>query len=137
MTTRMNTINDIRAILDFLELHEEFPLPVAFKPSRGQFTAWCLEPDPEAAKAWVADRARELRTCEKVAQNGFLGVFRPFGDVSLGVKVSQEATCEKRVVGTHEVEKPIYREAVTYERVTEEIVEWVCPDSLLRGTRRP
>ena len=131
----MRDFTDLRNILDFLEEHEDFPIPSNLKPLNGEYAVYVWESDGDKAKAEIGRLARLLRKCDKSADNGYLKVARPFGEASLSVKVSQAATCEKIVVGTKRETVPVYGE-VTYVEKDVEQVEWVCPDSLLSGTQR-
>ncbi|HEY6415288.1 MAG TPA: hypothetical protein VIX41_03590, partial [Acidimicrobiales bacterium] len=73
----------------------------------------------------------DLGTFEKDAGEYYLTATRRFGDLELEVNVSKHETCERRVVGTREVEREVYPEDVqpTITKVTEDIVEWVCPET--------
>ena len=106
----------LRALADWIDANPgvvdvpEVTLNVPFF-DREEFT--------EAVKALGGHR-------EKIAHDSYFVVRRTFGEgVQLDVYMPREQVCRKVVLGTREVP-----ERVVPAR-TEEIVEWVCDDSLL------
>jgi hypothetical protein len=70
--------------------------------------------------------AKALDKAEKHYQGDYFDLRRKFGPIQLEFTVSRDKICERVVVGTKEVP-----ERVVPAR-TEEIVEWVCNDPILR-----
>jgi hypothetical protein len=71
--------------------------------------------------------AKALAPCEKDYSNHSFNLKRKFGKyVSVTLNTSRENVCERKVVGTKEIEAQIIPAR------TEEIVEWECRDSILR-----
>ena len=112
---RAATILTMRSLLDFLEVNPIIPLP---------------DFDPVDAYIYdvsdIADIARAMKPVKKSISRSIYILTHDFGnDVSLDVNFSRESVCERIVVGTEDVP-----EEVTPAH-TREIVEWVCPESLL------
>ena len=114
MATRTQTINDVRAMLDFLEANPELELPWF-----GTFNSF---PEPEDIGK-VAQMMAPLT--KKTKGDAYYVLARKFGVISLEANFDHENVCERVVTGTKEI-----AEKITPAH-TEDIVEWVCPDSLL------
>lgn len=119
MTTREGRIQGIRELLDLLEAEPEIPMPVGF--------AW--------ANAYTFDdslpaseMARLMKPVNKKVTASFYQLEKTFtGGVTYKVNYDRKAVCERVVTGTREVPA----ETIITKAHTEEIVEWICPDSLL------
>ena len=114
MEHRTKEINDMKAVLDFLEANPAIPIPYF-----GVLNAFGEAKDLDTI-------ARALSPCNKSSDGGFYSLSRKFGDKVLSVNFAHEAVCEAIVVGTEEVPEQITR------AYTKEIVEWKCPDGVLR-----
>lgn len=111
-------IADARAMLDWLEQHPEFLPP--YCPIRLDIFV--------ASKEELAEAARKMGRAEKSALGGFFTVSKKFGEHSLEVSAARELVCRRVVTGVREIPEEI-RPART-----EEIVDWVCDEPLLKPT---
>ena len=105
----------LRAIADWYEAHPDIPVP-----HTGEVGIYGVKETKEEA----ARIAEALRPCRKVWDGEFFKLQREFEGLTLKFFFMRSAVCTARVVGHHVV-------PATPERVVE-IVEWDCPDSLLR-----
>lgn len=119
MNERLQTINDVRALLDWLETHEEVDLPYDF--TNGFMISAPTERDE------IAALARSFGECEKQFADDHFYLRKRFGSASLYGFTSRAKVCERVVVGTEMVPERI---TPAYER---EIVEWRCDEPLLNG----
>ena len=120
---RQEAINGLREILDHLEANPELANRV-----------WI----PEVLTAYVStkeefDRLRRLMgPHSKEVTDYSAKAFRKFNDESkLEINVSREEVCTKVKIGEKSVEKEVLPEGVEMLTVveTEDVYEWVCPDS--------
>lgn len=121
---RTAVVDGLRQLADFIESHPDMPLPTC----RGSIYLW-----GDDAKTQLANIATSLGTAAKKADEFYYGLTKDFGPVSLSVKASRENVCERVVVGTKTTEYLVPPPGVEMEKRihTEEIVEWVCPPSIL------
>ena len=111
---RTQRINDVRAMLDFLEANPELDLPWF-----GIFNSF---PEPDD----IGKVARMMAPITKKTKgDAYYVLTREFGAISLEANFFHERVCEKVIVGTKEIPEEIT------PAYTEDIVEWKCPDSLL------
>ena len=77
--------------------------------------------------------AAVLGTARKSSESGYYNLTRSFGSIDFEVTASHAKVCERVVVGTEEVEEvdPEALAALPKVKVTREIVEWKCPESVL------
>ena len=105
----------MRSLLDFLEANPIIPIP-----NFSSVDAWVYDGGS------IADFARAMKPVEKKAFGNLYILRRDFGNsVALEVNFPRNDVCERVVVDTEDVP-----EEVTPAH-TREIVEWVCPESLL------
>lgn len=115
---RRAKIAAMRSLLDFLEENPIIPLPYF-----GTLNAFA-----DTGEVSVADIARAMKPCDKSVSGDFYALSRIFGDsITFDVNFERDEVCERIVVGTEDVP-----EKVT-PAFTKEIVEWVCPDSVLNN----
>ena len=111
--TILEKINDVRAMLDFLEANPSFPLPYALSYDRLDWGVYC-----HGNKATFLNAAKQLGTCVKQPSSDDdmdMQLVKYFGKfASITVQAERAAICEKVVVGIKEVE----------------IIEWKCPSIL-------
>ncbi len=121
---RAQVVNGLRQLADFIESRTDLPLPTC----RASLYLWGND-----AKAELANIARLLGTAAKQADDHYIGLTKGFGPVVLTVKASRENVCERVVVGTKTTEYLVPPPGVEMEKRThtEDIVEWVCPPSIL------
>ena|SRR5437867_3780382 len=111
-------IDGMRQMLDFFEQHPEIKLPYFYGPD-----VYFDKP---------ADLFPVIEACGKLEKH-FVGssfyLRKTFdGGIHIDFNVARENICEKKVTGVRHVPASTY----TTEAHDEEIVEWSCPDSLLK-----
>ena len=117
-------VDGLRQLADFVEANPELPLPHA----GAAIYLWGENP-----KADLANAVRIMGNVEKKADDFFIGADRKFGPITLSVKAARETVCERVVVGTRTRTHDVPPAGVVMEKreVTEEIVKWICPPSIL------
>ena len=110
---RTQKINDVRALLDYLEATPDLDLPVM-----GEFN---LFPDSGS----ISEVARLMAPFTKKSTAGLFILSRDFGSTRIEANFYHDTVCEKVVTGTKEIPERII------PAHTKDIVEWKCPDSLL------
>ncbi len=125
---RDELVAGLRELADFLDSPRGLELPSLAVAA----TAWPYDYHPRTydrvpggAKATMRRAARALGKADKRHEGHFFSLLRKFGPVRLELTTSREQVCEKVIIGTKEVPE------VTYPARTEDVVEWVCSDSLL------
>ncbi len=113
--SRESRIADMREVLQFLEESPAIPLPYV-----GMVNSFADETDD------VDALARSMAPCKKEVGSGFFSLTRDFGSVKLSINFDREQVCERIVVGGKAVPEKII------EAHVEDIVEWKCPDGVLR-----
>ncbi len=113
---RLEKIQEMREVLTFLDDNPEIPLPYF-----GMINTFAFDDEDD-----VGTLARIMSPCEKNTGGGYFSLDRKFGSTTLSVNFDREEVCERIVVGTEQVL------AHTVAAHTKEIVEWRCPDSILR-----
>jgi len=110
---RQTEIDDMRKVLDFLEAN----------PDIG---------DPYLTSIDIFAEAEDIKTIAKAlgkADKKILGstfmLVKKFGTMKLEVNFERNQVCERRVVGTKEIEEQIIPARVV------DVVEWDCPESIL------
>lgn len=116
LESRVTRITEMRELLLFLESNPEIPMPYF-----GQMNAFGYKEDGD-----VDTLARVMAPCSKEINGGYFSLVRDFGSIELAVNFDREEVCERIVVGTEKVP------AKVIEEYTKEIVEWRCPDGVLR-----
>ncbi len=121
---RTAVVYGLRQLADFIESRTDLPLPTC----RASLYLWGDDARPQ-----LAGIARVLGTAAKKADEFYYGLTKDFGPVVLSVKASRENVCERVVVGTKTTEYLVPPPGVEMEKRidTEEIVEWICPPSIL------
>lgn len=133
---RAEYIAGLRQLADALEQHPELNLPFNGRtPESNIFVTTAGGGDP---RGQVAAWARVLPGRKDKRERGeYLDLHGAFRGLHIKVIANREAVCEKVVIGTETVTEivpdPVYiASAPMIERETErEIVEWVCPPSIL------
>ncbi|KKK68287.1 hypothetical protein LCGC14_2945590 [marine sediment metagenome] len=112
---RAAKITGMRAMLNFLETHPQIPMP------------WFGQNDAFANSGEdIAEIARAMTPVTKGVVGNWYVLKRNFGnDVQLHVNFGRDAVCERIVIGTEDIPEKVI------EAYTKEIVEWVCPDTIL------
>ena len=114
-TERDQFLFGLRELLEFVETHPGFPLPVLprFSVSVG-------------SKEDLADAARTLGKVQKEVSSAWYSIQRQFGSITLDIFAARDRVCERVVVGTKVIPaRPEVLLPAVPER-TEEIVEWKC-----------
>ncbi len=111
---RQAKIDSMRALLDFLETHPIVPMPY--------FTTVNAFPKHGSD---ISKIARAMKPVDKSQLGTLFILSRRFGNVTLEVNFGRDEVCERVVVGTEDIPEKII------PATTREIVEWVCPDSVL------
>ena len=120
MEKRLEQINSVRAVLDWLEAHPEVDLPYDFR--NGGFMITSVNTKDE-----LRELARAFGECEKEFRDDNFYLRKWFGNVSLYAFTGRGEVCERVVVGTETVPERI---EPAFER---EIVEWRCHEPLLEA----
>lgn len=127
----------LRELADFYEANPTMPLP--YHGTHAPLNIWSLGDEPREALAAIA---RMMGRAEKSTDEHFFKVARSFGPIRLEAGAYHEEVCERVVTGVDVDEYDEYDEAA-YEaavadvpkvtrRVEREVVEWQCPESILR-----
>lgn len=114
---RATEIAEMRDVLSFLEDNPKIPMPYF-----GMVDSFASTENGDD----VNDLARIMAPCRKDASRGYFTLIRTFGSTKLEVNFDREEVCEKVITGTEEVPEE------TVAAHTREIVEWLCPDGILR-----
>jgi len=113
---RAEKLGAMRSMLDFLEVNPTIPFPVL-----SGVNAFAYDADS------LPDIARAMAPCSKEVAGPFYMLERQFGPLTFTVNFSRGDVCERVVVGSRFVEEKIIPSR------TEDVVEWVCPDSILKA----
>ena len=113
---RATQITEMRDVLSFLEDNPKIPMPYF-----GMVDSFANTQYDD-----VNDLARIMAPCRKDASRGYFTLIRTFGSTNLEINFDREEVCERVVTGSEEV--PETKVAAH----TREIVEWLCPDGILR-----
>lgn len=125
---RAGTIAGLRELADLLEAHPEAQLPSSYAVS-----VWhtIYDNDHEAAVEHLRGLSKKFGGLWRKEPSGetFYLIRKLGGVLEYRLGAPREAICEKRVVGSHMVQRPAqsYRMPLT-ELVREDIVEWDCPE---------
>jgi hypothetical protein len=126
-------VHDLREFIDFLEEKgHELPITIDVTLSgrvRHYDPKTYSERDPRERKRELKQTVRLLKPVKKEYSGSSLNVTRKFGKLSFTVYVSREIACKMVKTGN----KIIHAGTWIPER-TEEEVEWVCTDPLLKET---
>ncbi len=114
---RATQITEMRDVLSFLEDNPKIPMPYF-----GMINSFANTDDGDD----VNDLARIMAPCRKDASQGYFALIRSFGSTTLEINFEREEVCERIVMGTEDVPEK------TTAAHTREIVEWRCPDGILR-----
>jgi hypothetical protein len=115
---RLQKLNDVRDVLDWLEAHPQVPLP--YDIGYGGFLIASVN-----LKGELQQLAREFGECEKEFSQDSFYLRKRFGTSSLYAFTARQEVCERVVVGVEQVPEEI---RPAYQR---EIVEWRCNEPLL------
>jgi hypothetical protein len=117
----------IRGLEELIQFYNDNP-EAAVQFGRATIYAFSYSED-----AWK-NLNQKMGKFEKNSTDYDLEATRKFGPVTLKHCIGHDKVCEKKVTGTRTtvVSKPV--EEVEYHdvEVTEDIVEWVCPESWMR-----
>lgn len=119
-------ITDLRALTDFLEAHPALIPSIGLRVLRPVNDAEAMRSVTRGAGHWT-----------KSAYGDWFNLERQIGVHSIDVYARRENVCERRVTGTKTVEipDPEVMKSVPLVTVEEDVVEWVCPPSLLAEGR--
>lgn len=141
--THAEFVAGLRELADFYESRPDMPLP--YTGTTAPLNIWTFgnlggdERDPKAALGQIA---RFMGRAEKVTDDRFFFVSRSFGPIRLEAGAYREEVCERVVVGTETDEIEDYDpDALALvpkvtKRIEREVVEWKCPESILRVVKR-
>ena len=115
---RESQLRDLRALVEFLETHEDCPIPYDLTNE----DQWYVVTSEEA----LLDARRAIGFVQKMEDEGYIGFARHFGDLRYSVQIARSSICERKVVG-----KKIVPAKAAVEEHEEDVVEWVCPPSFL------
>ena len=118
---RNEKIEAIHRMADYFTGHPDFPVP--------SFTVGAFVPTKEETIRLVQGGIWEKKPSGSLFF--FYKQFDSRGNVKLYIAANREQLCERVVVGTQWVGASPAVEAT--EAHEEEIVEWICPDSLMKG----
>jgi len=116
---RLQILNDVRTLIDWLEAHPEITIPYDFENG---FMLSSVNTRDELIAV-----AREFKECEKVFSNDSFYLHKRFGQASLYAFTSRTEVCERVVVGSEEVAERVIPAHVR------DVVEWRCAEPLLNG----
>lgn len=125
-------LDGLRAMADWFEQHPQYLDGI------GE-TIHIYVREGDDAKERMADAARALGTATKEVSEKYFHLERGFGPHSVRLFTARGAVCERVVVGVEEVEieEPDPDAVAALPKVkrteTREVVEWVCPESILRS----
>jgi hypothetical protein len=127
---RFATAHGLRQLADLLEDHPEARLPSTYAT-----TVWdsTYAQDHDEAMEHLRGKARLFggRWEKKPEGETFTLVRKLGGLIEYHLRAPREAVCEKRVVGTRQVQRPVQSfEVPEMETVYEDEVEWDCPTVL-------
>ncbi len=118
-TEQTEYVKGLQAVTDLLEANPQIPAPLM-----------------TILGVWISDKDEFLSALKgtghwmKRSSNGVFTLRQEFGPIKLDLSISQKYICERIVTGTRTVpERPAVPEH------EEEIVEWKCPQSLLRDEK--
>jgi len=116
-------IDGLRAALDILEANPELANACWIS---GNITAWTnTKEDFDRLRRQIGPHTKDVNSYSAIATH-------PINDeVTLRVETSRDQVCTKVKTGEKLVEKEVLPEGVKMltEVVTEDVYEWVCPDS--------
>lgn len=115
---RQDFIDNLRALLDFLEHNESVPVP-----SWQQFNVFC-------DKSEVQQAARACKW-EKHFSGNYAVLRRSFGSIEYDLDIEREQICKKVVTGTRIV--PATEAIPAKPEHSEDVTEWVCEGSILEA----
>ena len=114
MTEREQFVAGLRELLDFLEANPDFPTPL------------CCSAHVNAEDLATLLRFRSmLGSTTKHSLDNLFWLSHSFGPIRIGVMVDRGRVCERRVTTKT-------RPAINLPERTVEVVEWVCPESILQ-----
>lgn len=123
MTEREEFIKGLNDFADHLTTHPELNVP-------DLGTIYIFAHNKES----FSKQARALGKAEKSSSGSYFNVTRNFGPFKVQVTAPHQAVCERVVTGTRKVVKKVYPNIEPTEEIVEEdIVEWICPESVLKG----
>jgi hypothetical protein len=131
-TRRADFTAGLRALADWYDAHPDVPLPYeAISP-----LSILISGDDDQLTE-VGRIARAMGTCDKVVTAKFFRVTKSFGPVvKLEVVADRDQVCERVVTGVETVTELVPDPAapLVEQTVEREIVEWQCPESILRAS---
>lgn len=113
----------LRELADWAEQHPDSPI------LEGHLTLYGFARGDDVV-ASLAQAAKDFGRAAKSSENGYYNVTRMFGPHKVEVTAPSSEVCERKVVGVETIPAQIVP-AHTIPAETREIVEWVCPESLL------
>jgi len=116
----------LRELADWAEQHPDSPI------LEGRLTAYGFARGDNGVEvvAQLGQAAKDFGRAAKSSENGYYNVTRMFGPHKVEVTAPSAEVCERKVVGVETIPAKIVP-AHTIPAETREIVEWVCPESLL------
>lgn len=127
---RQYFIRGLRDLADLYEKNPDLPTPVT-----SDFNVFFWADD--STRERLSKIGRMLGTFDKLPNfaGNWYSLRKKFGEISIYFNFVKENVCIKRVVGTQKVKKRVYPTSIepAEVEVEEEIVEWDCPNGLLRS----
>lgn len=124
---RQEADDAIRGLEQLIEFYDSYP-EIAVQFGNANVYAFSY------SEADWKELNQKLGNFEKNSTDYDLEAIRRFGPITLKHCIRHERVCEKKVTGTRTVTRSQPVEDVEYVdvEVTEDIVEWVCPESWMR-----
>lgn len=119
--THLEYANALRRIADWIEEHPELPLP--YQTALDYYSG---TDQNTLKKDTLLLFVKAFGSCNKKFNDTYIVVDKNFGGITLRAVAYREAVCERVVVGTRSVPEQYI------PGHEEEIVEWKCPESLLK-----
>lgn len=119
-------IQGLRDLADFMEANPELASASTYSLFASASPTVYVWDDEDLFR----ERLRQLGTFEKFSDANHVGGLRRFGPHVFSVRAAHELVCERVVVGVET--QLVYPDDVDLVEQEVEIVEWVCPESLLR-----
>ena len=119
LNQRVKKLDAMYRMIDFLKENPDIPAPFF-----GQMDAFSYDSDS------LPEIARAMKPVTKSVSGNFYVLARSFGGgANLHVNFVRDEVCERIVTGTEKVPKKVI------EAHTKEIIEWICPDTILKETQ--
>jgi hypothetical protein len=120
-----DTVKGLREFADWLE---QASIPEDTRLSAGPIYLFCDSTEG------FSQTVKALGACSKSAEGSYLNATKSFGDIRLQATVEREKACKRIKTGTRIVEATPAFTVPSQEEHLEDIFEWECPPSFLKGS---